>query len=143
MGVTWTGNTTFNGTPGVVSVYSNNGNSRPQAVNNHLGVDPDLTLEDIVRMGEELPQWTYPDPPEVTPEPDPLPGFVVNGTSGIDNLSGGSSGDTLYGFGGADSLNGNDGDDSLIGGNGADTATGGAGNDRFVYRTSSDIAAAT
>ena len=38
VGVSWSGNTTFNGTPGTYSIYSNSTNSRPQAATNHLGV---------------------------------------------------------------------------------------------------------
>ena len=88
-------------------------------------------------MGEDLPHWTYPAPPAVTPEPDPLPGVVLNGTAGDDVLIGGTSDDTLNGFEGLDTLNGGDGNDLLVGGNGADSATGGAGNDTFLYRTAS------
>ena len=91
-------------------------------------------------MGERLPDdnWTYPDPPAVTPDPDPLPGVVLNGTSGNDVLVGGSSDDTLNGNAGADDLSGREGNDVLFGGNGVDSAGGGAGNDTFLYRHASN-----
>lgn len=60
------------------------------------------------------------------------------GTTGDDNLYGGSSADSIYGDaghdvilggGGADTINGGGGDDSLYGGNGSDSLYGADGND--------------
>ena len=107
--VTWTGNQTFNGTPGATSVHANAGNSRPLPANNQLGVDPGLSLEEVKELGEDLPGWTYPDPPDVTPDPEPLPGEVFTGTAGADTLIGTSRDDTLNGNNGADNLNGGGG----------------------------------
>ena len=54
--VYWHDNTTFNGTSGFASVYSNNGNSRPHAdLGNHLGVSPGLTLREVREMGRTSP----------------------------------------------------------------------------------------
>ena len=66
-----------------------------------------------------------------------LDGFT-NGTNGVDNLFGGSSGDdidagdgddTVLGFDGDDSLDGGSGNDSIDGGTGDDVITGGSGAD--------------
>ena len=40
VGVTWSGNTTFNGTPGAASVYGNNGNNKPLAPANQPASTP-------------------------------------------------------------------------------------------------------
>jgi Ca2+-binding RTX toxin-like protein len=56
--------------------------------------------------------------------------------SSIENLTGGSAGDTLVGDSGANVLSGNGGDDTLIGGAGADTFDGGIGTDTVSYDTS-------
>jgi Ca2+-binding RTX toxin-like protein len=71
-----------------------------------------------------------PDPrlPE-PPKPDPKPGLVLTGTSGADELKGGSLGDSLSGGGGNDRLSGLGGADTLLGGEGRDTLLGGAGDD--------------
>ena len=58
----------------------------------------------------------------------------------IENLIGGSGGDTLIGDGLVTILNGNDGADYLDGGFGNDTLTGGLGADRFVFSTKLDAA---
>jgi len=51
------------------------------------------------------------------------------GTSGADNIPGGSENDAIFGDDGDDILSGNDGNDSLSGGADNDTLSGGAGND--------------
>jgi Ca2+-binding RTX toxin-like protein len=53
----------------------------------------------------------------------------TNGTSGADNLTGGTGNDTINGLAGNDNLSGGAGNDSLNGGLGADTLSGGTGND--------------
>jgi Ca2+-binding RTX toxin-like protein len=53
--------------------------------------------------------------------------------SGIENLTGGSDGDTLTGDGNDNVLNGGAGNDTLDGGAGDDTLDGGAGNDTFLF----------
>jgi Ca2+-binding RTX toxin-like protein len=53
--------------------------------------------------------------------------------AGVENLIGGTGGDSLTGDGGANKINGNAGDDVISGGGGADNLTGGLGNDTFVY----------
>ena len=75
-------------------------------------------------------------------------GQVINGTSGNDQLIGGSGNDTINGLGGDDTLSGVGGDDSLSGGDGsdlfdggagADTMLGGAGNNTFYGRAGNDL----
>jgi hypothetical protein len=65
-------------------------------------------------------------------------GEFDNVQSNVENIYGGSAGDTLRsfsafsrleGFGGPDTLEGGDGSDTLIGGEGADSLLGGAGTD--------------
>ncbi len=51
------------------------------------------------------------------------------GSSGQDNLTGGSNNDTLIGLAGNDTLAGNNGNDFLSGGSGIDSLNGSAGND--------------
>jgi Ca2+-binding RTX toxin-like protein len=53
--------------------------------------------------------------------------------AGVENLIGGTGGDSLTGDGGANKINGNNGDDVITGGGGADNLIGGLGNDTFVY----------
>jgi len=53
--------------------------------------------------------------------PPPPSGITVNGTSGNDNLVGGSGDDTLNGLGGNDRLDGRAGADAMNGGTGNDT----------------------
>ena len=55
--------------------------------------------------------------------------------SGIENLYGSQSGDTLVGDAGSNRLTGWDGDDVLTGGGGGDILDGGAGHDSFVFNT--------
>ncbi len=54
---------------------------------------------------------------------------VLSGTSGIDNIAGGTLNDAIIGEDGDDVLAGGGGDDSLSGGAGNDIMTGGVGND--------------
>jgi Ca2+-binding RTX toxin-like protein len=73
-------------------------------------------------------------------------GLVINGTDGVNNLTGTNEEDTINGLGGndvlrgqagADSIDGGAGNDILIGGIGADTLDGGAGTaDSANYTTS-------
>jgi Ca2+-binding RTX toxin-like protein len=60
--------------------------------------------------------------------------------SGIEQVLGSGSNDTLTGDGGANTLWGLAGDDVLTGGGGGDVLKGGAGNDSFVYTALSDSA---
>jgi len=60
------------------------------------------------------------------------------GYGGADSLSGGLGKDLLVGGDGADSLNGGDGADALVGGAGADLLTGGTGVDTFRFLALSD-----
>ncbi len=53
--------------------------------------------------------------------------------TGIENVTGGDSGDTLTGDGAANRLTGGAGDDTLAGSGGDDTLAGGAGTDRATY----------
>jgi Ca2+-binding RTX toxin-like protein len=53
--------------------------------------------------------------------------------AGVENLIGGTGGDSLTGDGGVNKINGNNGDDVITGGGGNDNLTGGVGNDTFVY----------
>ena len=54
---------------------------------------------------------------------------TISGTSGIDNIAGGSLNDAILGDDGDDILSGNAGNDSLSGGAGDDILSGGIGND--------------
>ena len=54
---------------------------------------------------------------------------TITGTSGIDNIAGGSLNDAIIGDDGNDILSGNAGNDSLSGGAGDDTLSGGIGDD--------------
>jgi Ca2+-binding RTX toxin-like protein len=54
---------------------------------------------------------------------------TIGGTSGIDNIAGGSLNDAIIGDDGDDILSGNAGNDSLSGGAGDDTLSGGIGDD--------------
>ncbi|HET9231242.1 MAG TPA: hypothetical protein VFO00_08130, partial [Vitreimonas sp.] len=51
----------------------------------------------------------------------------------IENVIGGTGGDTIVGDGGANKINANNGDDTITGGAGNDNLIGGLGNDAFVY----------
>ena len=53
----------------------------------------------------------------------------------VENLRGGSGGDTLKGNAGANAIDGGPGDDSLDGGAGADSLGGGDGTDRVAYES--------
>jgi len=74
-------------------------------------------------------------------------GFVINGTPGADDntggegsdeYTGGNGNDTFHGSGGDDVGNGQGGDDSLDGGDGNDTLDGGDGNDTLVGGNGND-----
>lgn len=72
----------------------------------------------------------YEMPFETGEEPgDLIPGVVLIGDAGDDDLSGTDSDDILTGNGGRDRLSGLDGDDDLNGGDGVDVLLGGAGDD--------------
>jgi Ca2+-binding RTX toxin-like protein len=60
---------------------------------------------------------------------------TLTGNELANTLIGGAGADTLVGNGGADSLDGGAGDDTFTGGAGADTLTGGADNDTFLFGT--------
>ncbi|MCC6918600.1 MAG: calcium-binding protein [Alphaproteobacteria bacterium] len=57
----------------------------------------------------------------------------------IENLIGGSGGDSLTGNSAANELTGNGGNDTLTGGLGADTLSGGSGNDFFRVDSAADV----
>jgi Ca2+-binding RTX toxin-like protein len=59
--------------------------------------------------------------------------LVEDTLTAIENVTGGSGGDTLTGSAGPNQLNGGAGNDTLVGGGGNDTLTGGDGDDTFVY----------
>jgi Ca2+-binding RTX toxin-like protein len=59
--------------------------------------------------------------------------------SNVENLSGGSGGDTLRSFGAFSRLDGNDGVDTLDGGSGPDTLVGGQGDDTLDGGTENDL----
>jgi Ca2+-binding RTX toxin-like protein len=74
----------------------------------------------------------------------------LQGTQGVDTLTGGADNDTIYGYGGNDTLKGgagddvlagNDGNDILQGGDGDDYILGGAGNDTIDGGAGNDWAA--
>ena len=65
-------------------------------------------------------------------------GAGIDTLSGIENLTGSSSGDTLVGNGAANVLLGLDGADLLNGGGGADQMSGGFGNDVYVVNKTGD-----
>lgn len=58
---------------------------------------------------------------------------VVNGTNGVDTLTGSIHHDTISGLEGDDILSGGLGNDVLIGGFGNDSLSGGAGDDTYVF----------
>lgn len=64
---------------------------------------------------------------------------LLEGTSGNDRLSGGSTADWISGFEGDDVLVGNNGSDELDGGTGADTMVGGLGNDEYTVDDINDV----
>ncbi len=66
----------------------------------------------------------------------PIPGLVIMGDGGNNNIAGGAGDDRLDGGAGNDTLSGGAGDDILTGGSGVDLVQGGAGNDTLL--TSSD-----
>ena len=66
-------------------------------------------------------------------------GFGMDQLSGIENVDGTASDDTLHGDGGSNTLKGLDGNDSLDGGGGGDTMEGGLGNDTYYVDTATDI----
>jgi VCBS repeat-containing protein len=59
----------------------------------------------------------------------------INGTAGIDTLTGGAKSAQIDGLGGNDIIKAGTAGDKLIGGAGSDTLTGGAGIDTFIYHT--------
>ena len=65
--------------------------------------------------------------------------FGMDVLSGIENLDGTTSGDTLRGDGGANGLKGLAGDDLLDGGAGIDTMDGDIGNDAYYVDNSQDV----
>jgi Ca2+-binding RTX toxin-like protein len=62
-----------------------------------------------------------------------MPGIVIEGTSGDDQLHGTLVGDTMRGGSGNDSLFASDGDDRLYGDGGNDTLAGQVGNDVYYF----------
>ncbi len=65
--------------------------------------------------------------------------LVLNGTSDVDSLAGGSGSDQINGLAGNDFLWGYAGDDLLDGGPGSDRMYGGLGNDTYVVDSTSDF----
>lgn len=57
---------------------------------------------------------------------------VIQGTSGNDNLNGGSGKDLIFAYGGDDKISGGSNDDCLIAGFGKDKLTGGSGKDVLI-----------
>ena len=64
---------------------------------------------------------------------------IIDGTDGINVLSGAGGNDHLYGHEGADVLVGGSGNDHLDGGSGADVMVGGIGNDGYLVDDAGDI----
>ena len=62
-----------------------------------------------------------------------------NVASDVENVIGGSAGDTLVGSGGPNVLDGRNGDDTLVGGGADDTLAGGVGNDTLSGGDGGDI----
>jgi Ca2+-binding RTX toxin-like protein len=65
--------------------------------------------------------------------------IVVNGGTGLDDITGGDGNDVLRGDGDADTVRGGAGNDVLEGGTGIDVLEGGAGNDRYNLFDEADI----
>ena len=64
--------------------------------------------------------------------------ITINGTGGIDTLTGSERYDIVLGFAGSDTLTGGDGNDTLTGGTGKDTLTGDAGIDFFDFNKTTE-----
>ena len=63
---------------------------------------------------------------------------IIQGTSGNDNLNGGSGRDLIFGYAGKDKLTGGSGDDCLFGGSGDDRLIAGSGDDVLVGEENND-----
>jgi VCBS repeat-containing protein len=70
---------------------------------------------------------------------EPEPGQIIEGTSGDDELSGGSGNDMIYGYEGYDTLEGRDGNDWIWGGEDNDDINGGLGDDYIVSGDGNDF----
>ncbi len=129
--VTWTNNTTFNGTKGADSVYATAGNSTPSASNNDLGKDPGLSLSKVKAMAAAL-TGTAADKAASAEA-------LTTASADADAASGSEvAGQALDGKAGADKLFGGKGGDLLHGGLGKDVLVGGAGADDFVFKSIAD-----
>ena len=103
--VTWSNNTTFNGTKGADAVSPLDGNSLPSDANNNLGTDPGLSLSEIRAKGAALTGHTpplrrpLPTPPRPRPRPiwswtaAPAPPTSSPAEAGDDKLTGGAGDD--------------------------------------------------
>lgn len=63
---------------------------------------------------------------------------IIQGTSGNDNLNGGSGRDLIFGHGGNDNISGGSSDDCLVGGPGNDLIIGGSGDDVLIGEEDND-----
>jgi serralysin len=134
--VTWSDNTTFNGTRGADSVYANAGNSTPNDAKNDLGVDPGLSLSEVKAMGARLTKGaatkamaaaeTVAAATDAETAIGEDPGAPVDGSA---------VNDRLIGDGGSNFLDGGDGSDLLRGRGGKDILVGGADDDIFAFRS--------
>ena len=151
--MTWSNNTTFNGTKGADSVVANSGSSLPSDANNKLGTNPGLSLSEIRAMGAALTGNAAASKAAAdTTTAEAAADLVLDGGAGTDKLTGGRPGrqagndrltgragaDKLYGKAGADKLNGGAGDDHLSGGKGNDLLKGGTGKDVLVGGAGAD-----
>ena len=64
---------------------------------------------------------------------------IINGTSGVDTLTGGVENELIFGLAGNDKLIGGDGYDTLDGGAGSDTMSGGMGDDLYIVDSATDV----
>lgn len=155
--VSFSGNTTFNGTKGDASVYATAGNSTPGGSNNNLGKDPGLTLSEVKAMAGKLGASVSTASQKVVVDsasadgdtgnmvaPEKTTDKILVGTAGNNTLDGGAGddkltgkagNDKLFGGAGADTLDGGNGKDVLQGGTGKDVLLGGAGADDFVFKS--------
>jgi serralysin len=154
--VSYSNNTTWNGTKGDDAVYVSSGNGRPSDGNNRLGVDPGLSLSEVKAKAAALTgaaAWSpaAADTTAAMAAADPVlddgadndrpagdAGDAFTGKAGNDRLTGGAGAEKLYGKAGDDRLAGGAGDDHLSGGKGNDLLQGGTGKDVLVGGAGAD-----
>jgi serralysin len=153
--VSWSNNTTWNGTKGADSVYANFGNSLPSDANNNLGTDPGLSLSEIKAKAAALTSAAALSKAAADTTTTAAAADLVldvdetfTGSAGNDKLTGGAGSekltglagdDTVTGRAGSDTLVGGAGDDQLSGGKGSDLLQGGKGNDLLQGGTGKDV----